>query len=104
MSSDGMKFKDAGKKMEMPMAAESPKVYPRFSVDLDQFPGLEAEVDESVELHLRGRVCSVEHSDYCHRMDVEVTSVAVPTHTHDSVGNLNEADIAMGKLKRGSRY
>lgn len=77
------------------------KVYPRFSVDLDQFPGLECDVDESVELHLKGRVCSVEHSDYCHRMEVEVQSVAVPTHTHDSIGSANEADAALGKLRGG---
>jgi hypothetical protein len=101
MSSE-MKFLDAGKKMEGPALAEPPqKVYPRFSVDLEQFPGLKADVDESVELHLKGRICSVEHSDYCHRMDVEVQSIAVPTHTHDSVGAMNEADRAMSKLKRG---
>ena len=102
MSFDELKFMDAGKKME-PISAEPPKVYPRFSVDVEQFPGLSADVDESVELHLKGRVCSVEHSDYCHRMDVEVTSVAVPSHTHDSVGPHNEADRALGKLKTGRK-
>ena len=96
-----MKFMDAGKKYDMPMAVESPKVYPRFRVDLDQFPGLEADVDESVELLLKGRVCSVSHNDYCHEMEVEVTSVAVPSHTHESVGPKNEADSALGKLRSG---
>jgi hypothetical protein len=102
MAMDSMKFMDAGKKMESPMVTDSPsKSYPRFRVDLDQFPGLSCEVDECVELHLKGRVCSTTHTDYCHDMEVEVTSIAVPTHTHDSVGLLNEADVAMGKLKTG---
>lgn len=90
---------DAGKKSEgVPMDAPQ-KYYPRFTVDLDQFPGLKAEVDESIELHLKGRVCSVTHTDWSHSMEVEITSVAVPTHTHDSVGPMNEADSALGKLK-----
>ena len=96
-----MKFMDAGKKSEMVTEKPSQKYYPQFCVDLDQFPGLLAEVDESVELHLKGRVCSVTHNDYCHQMEVEVTSVAVPTHTHDSVGPMNEADKVMGKLRGG---
>ena len=96
-----MKFMDAGKKSDLAIPETSPKYYPKFCVDLDQFPGLLAEVDESVELHLKGRVCSVTHNDYCHQMEVEVTSVAVPTHTHDSVGPMNEADKAMGKLRGG---
>lgn len=100
-----MKFMDAGHKSDLPApATESPKYYPKFRVDLDQFPGLEADVDESVELHLKGRVCAITHNDYCHEMEVEVTSVAVPTHTHDSIGPMNEADQALGKLKRPSRY
>ena len=100
---DSMKFMDAGKKFDMPTVAspEQTKVYPRFRVDLDQFPGLSCEVDECVELHLKGRVCATTHTDYCHDMEVEVTSIAVPTHTHDSVGEMNEADRAMGKLKTG---
>lgn len=102
MSSE--KYMDAGKKLESYPTDVPQKVYPRFTIDLDQFPGLECDVDESVELHLRGRVCSVEHSDYAHRMDVEVTSVAVPSHTHDSVGPINEADKALGKLKMARRY
>lgn len=103
MATDNLKFMDAGKKLESPMATESPKYYPKFRVDLDQFPGLVADVDESVELHLKGRVCSITHNDYCHEMEVEVTSVAVPTHTKDSVGPMNEADRALGKMKSG-RY
>jgi hypothetical protein len=98
------KFMDAGKKMESPDATLPAKSYPRFCVDLDQFPGLEADVDESVELHLKGRVCSVTHNDWNHSMEVEVTSVAVPSHTHDSVGPMNEADAALGKLRGSSRY
>ncbi len=101
---DDMKFKDAGKKLDMPMAAEAPaKSYPRFRVDLDQFPGLECDVDECVELHLKGRVCGVTHNDWCHDMEIEVTGIAVPSHTHDSIGPLNEADKALGKMKTG-RY
>lgn len=105
MSSE-YKFKDAGKKIEGPtMQPEAPaKTYPRFTVDLDQFPGLRADVDESIDLHLRGRVCSITHNDWSHSMDVEVTSIAVPTHTHDSVGSRNEADTALGKLTTGRRF
>ncbi len=99
------KFMDAGKKSELSAPMETPqKYYPKFCVDLDQFPGLECDVDESVELHLKGRVCSVTHNDYCHQMEVEVTSVAVPTHTHDTIGPSNEADSALGKLKKNPRY
>jgi hypothetical protein len=98
MSSE-MKFKDAGKKPDMGVLdAPAPKIYPRFTVDLDQFPGLECEVDETVELHLRGRVCARNHNDWGNTMDVEVTSIAVPSHTHDSIGPKNEADSALGKM------
>jgi len=97
------KFMDAGRKLDTPTTAPAPRSYPRFTVDLDQFPGLEADVDESVELHLKGRVCSVEHSDYCHSMQVEVQSVAIPTHTHDSIGPMNEADKALGKMRSSRR-
>ena len=99
---DNMKFMDAGTKLDGPMAeVASPKIYPRFRVDLEEFPGLECDVDEHVELNLKGRVCEVVHNDYSHHMEVEVTSIAVPTHTHNSIGAMNEADVAMGKLKTG---
>lgn len=102
---DEMKFMDAGKKYDNPVAAESnQKIYPKFRVDLDQFPGLECDVDECVELHLKGRVCSLTHNDYCHEMEIEVTAVAVPSHTHDTIGPMNEADKALGKMKTGGRY
>lgn len=104
MSTEKMKFMDAGHASPTLAVTDDVKVYPRFRVDLDDFPGLQADVDESVELHLKGRVCSVTHNDWCHEMEVEVTSVAVPTHTHDTVGPSNEADAALGKLKSNSRY
>lgn len=97
---DTLKFMDAGKKSEAIVADTPQKYYPRFSVDLDQFPGLQADVDESVELHLKGRVCSVTHNDYCHEMEIEVTSIGLPSLTKDSVGNPNEADKALNKLRR----
>jgi len=93
-----MKFMDAGKKMETGLLPEAPsgKVYPRFTVDLDKFPKLKADVDESVELHLKGRVCGVTHTDYCNSMDVEVQSIAAPNHTHDSE---NAADKEYERLR-----
>jgi hypothetical protein len=97
MATETMKFKDAGKNLEMPTSAPT-KVYPRFTVDLDQFPGLECEMDESVELHLRGRVCSLTHNEWSHTMEVEVEHIAVPTHTHETIGPRNEADSALGKM------
>lgn len=101
---EDMKFMDAGKKMEgLPMDAPA-KSYPRFTVDLDQFPGLQCDVDESVELTLRGRVSALTHNDWSHSMEIEVTSIAVPSHTHESVGPRNEADAALGKLKTPRRY
>lgn len=99
-----MKFMEAGKKDEISITGSPAKSYPRFTVDLDQFPDLKADVDESVELHLRGRVCALTHTDWCNSMEVEVMSVAVPTHTHESVGLLNEADRALGKMKTARRY
>lgn len=100
-----MKFMDAGKKMDSTMVVDAPsKVYPKFRVDLDQFPDLDCDVDESVELTLRGRVCGVTHNDWCHEMEVEVTSIAVPTHTNDRVGPMNDADVALGKMKSKRRY
>lgn len=105
MATENLKFMDAGKKLDSPMAAvDSPKYYPKFRVDLDQFPGLQADVDESVELHLKGRVCSITHNNYCHEMEIEVTSVGIPTHTKDSIGPMNEADRALGKMKNSGRY
>ena len=101
MTSGAMKFMDAGKKTGNLPETAPVKVYPRFTVDLDQFPGLEADVDEHVELHLGGRVCAITHNDWNHSMEVEVTEVAVPTHTHDSVGPKNEADSVLGKLRSG---
>jgi hypothetical protein len=95
-----MKFKDAGKNLEtIAGPASTEKYYPKFSVDLDQFPDLKAEMDDSVELVLRGRVCRLESSEYCNTMEVEVLSVAVPSHTHDSAGDMNTADKELGRLK-----
>lgn len=104
MSSD-LKFKDAGKSVASPLAAPE-KVYPRFTVDLDQFPGLEGELDEDIELHLKGRVCALNHSDYSHSMDVEVRSLAHPDHTHEGfakIAVINIADQELSKLKGNRR-
>ena len=95
-----MKYMDAGKSNQLPEEATT-TYYPRFTVDLDQFPGLKCDVDECIDLHLKGRVCSVSHNDYSHSMDIKVTSIAVPSHTSESVGPKNEADMALGKLKGG---
>lgn len=97
-----MKFMDAGKALDSPTSPA--KYYTKFCVDLQQFPGLEADMDECVELNLKGRVCSLTHNEYCHEMQIEVTSVAIPSHTHETVGPMNEADKALGKMKSKSRY
>lgn len=104
MSSE--KYMDAGKKMDSPgvLVDKPTKIYPKFRVDLDQFPGLKLDVDESIDLSLRGRVCSITHNDWCHEMEIEVTSIAVPSHTDERIGPKNEADLALGKLKSARRY
>jgi hypothetical protein len=94
------KFMDAAKSLTEPTTSPQ-KYYPKFCVDLDQFPGLAAEMDESVEIVLRGRVCGLTHNEYSHTMEVEVQAIQVPSHTNDAVGPMNEADKAMGKLKSG---
>lgn len=101
---DNMKFMDAGKESGFDSPTLPTKYYPKFTVDLSQFPGLQADMDECVELNLKGRVCSLTHNEYCHEMQVEVTSVAIPTHTKDSIGPMNEADKALGKMKSARRY
>jgi hypothetical protein len=103
MSSE--KYMDAGKKMEVPTLADAPtKVYPRFTVDLDQFPGLECDMDENVDINLRGRVCGLNHNEWRYDMEIEVTSIAIPSHTNEHIGPKNEADLALGKLKSGRSY
>lgn len=94
MSIEG--FKDAGYTPKAEIATP-PKIYPKFCVDLDQFPDLEAGVDEYVDLRLRGRVCSRNHSDYGNTMDLEVMALAKDAGS-------NEADKALGKLKSSKRY
>lgn len=74
------------------------------TIDLDKFPGVHADVDDSVRFEGSGRVCSVTHNDYCNEMQIEVSKISIPTHTSDSVGAMNEADVAMGKLKSKPRY
>lgn len=73
-------------------------------VDLDKYPGLKIDVDESIRFEGSGRVCSIRHNDYFNEMEIEVTKFSVPTHTHESVGPMNEADAALGKLKSGGKY
>ena len=75
-----------------------------ITIDLEKFPGLMTEVDESIRFEGSGRVCEVRHNDYCHEMQVEVTKISIPSHTQDTIGPVNEADIAMGKLKTGRKY
>ena len=88
----------------MAVPETSKKIYPRLSIDLDQFPDLKGDVDETGELHICYRVCSVQHNEYSHSMDLEITSIAVPRHSHEDVkGSGNEADRSLNKLKSPSR-
>lgn len=89
-----MKYMDASRPMPTLADVTTEKVYPRFTVDLDQFKDLAADVDEGVELTLRGRVCSRNHTDYCNTMEIEVQAIGVP-----SAADFNEADRALAKLK-----
>jgi hypothetical protein len=97
-----VKYMDAGKSTEateaVPATASPTKYYPRLCIDLDQFPELKAEVDEVGDLSIRFRVCSVRHNDYCHEMELEVTSIGVPKSGD------NEADKAYEKLRSKPRY
>jgi len=100
MSSKEMKFMDAGKAPESVATLDKPnKYYPKFTIDLDQFPDLEAEVDESVELKLKGRVCGITHNEWSHTMEVEVQAIAIPSHTSDDIGPRNKADEEFGKMR-----
>lgn len=98
MASD-YKFMDAGKTISAPEPAGPQKSYRKVCIDLDQFPGLSADMGEIVDIHIRGPVTRLVHDEYCHEMEVEQREVAIPTHTHESVGPRNEADAALGKLR-----
>lgn len=97
-----MQFKDAGKTYPgLAMESDKPsKSYPRFTIDLDQFPGLEADVDEEIEITLRSRVSGITHTDYCHTMDLEVRSIAQPGDARPSkIALVSAADQELEKLK-----
>jgi len=102
MSSHDMEFRTAGK----PATAKEEISYPHLFIDLDQFPGLEGDLDEEIELHVRGRVCSLSHSYGSHSMDVEVQKIAHPDHTHDDevpkVAVISIADSELSRMKRRS--
>ena len=85
------------------MATEMPERKITICVDLDKFPGLEAGVDDSIKFEGSGRVSAVTHNDWCHEMTIEVTKFSIPSHTQDSIGPMNEADAALGKLKNRSQ-
>ena len=93
------KLWDAGKKTEMPAIAgdsvRAEKIYPRLSVDLDQCPALKADVDQDVELRIRGRVCEVRHNDWSHSMEIEVQAIGEA----DERGEENNADKALRKMR-----
>ena len=83
---------------------DAPEYKMKICVDLEKYPGAKAEVDDSVRFEGSGRVCSVTHNDWSYTMEIEVTNFSVPTSTKDSVGPMNEADMALGKMKQKSRY
>lgn len=101
-----LKFIDAGKVIPSTMPGPPEKIYPRLSIDLDQFPGLEGDLDEEIEFHGRGRVCGLTHNDYSHSMDLEIRSLAHPDHTHGEMPKIalvSIADQELSKLKGKSR-
>lgn len=83
---------------DLAIEAQERKMY--ITIDLDKFPGLKADVDESVRFAGSGRVCSVRHDDYCNEMQVEVTTISLPSSGDDG----NDADKALGKLKTRRSY
>ena len=83
--------------------ADVPERKMMITVDLSKYPGLKTDVDESIRFEGSGRVCSITHNDWCNEMQIEVSKFSVPSHTHDSVGQANEADMALGKMTRGRR-
>lgn len=98
--SSNYKFKDAGKSAVATLPGPSEKIYPRFTVDLDQFPGLSGELDEEVELHLKGRICGLTHNDYSHSMEVEVRSLSHPDHSHGDMPKIALVSIADQELEK----
>lgn len=84
------KFKDASRKLDTVPSPSNKKIYPRFTVDLDQNKGIKAGLDDKIELHLKGRVSRLEKGDYGHSMEVEVQSIA-----HGG----NSADKELAKMK-----
>jgi len=77
------------------------KPLPRLCIDLEDYPELEGDVDDIVEFRVRGRICSKQHSDYCKTQDIECKAIYDAAKATPTVGPLNEADKALGKLKAG---
>ena len=91
-----MKFKDAGKKLEvLPAGPPEGKYYPRFSID-DKETG-KLEIDDVIPL--RGRVCGIHKTDGCNSIEVEVTEIGVPDVTNKIKEPKNEADRDLEKMQ-----
>lgn len=82
------------------ISTDAPERKMYITIDLDKYPGLKADVDESVRFAGSGRVSSVRHNDYCNEMEVEVTTISLPSSGDDG----NDADKALGKLKTRRSY
>jgi len=92
-----LKYKDAGKKLDMPVqTSPAEKYYPRFSID-DKETG-KLEIDDIIPI--RGRVCGIHKSDCGNSIEVEVTEIGVPDVSSKAKEPRNEADRELDKLNR----
>ena len=90
-----MKYKDAGKKLDMAVTTSpAEKYYPRVTLDEKG----DFCMDDVVPL--RGRVCGIHKTEYGNSVEVEITEVGVPDVTGKAKEPRNEADRELDKLNR----
>lgn len=75
-----LKFKSAAKsyKETMPTAQLADEYFQRICVDLNDFPNLEGELGDVVEMTIKAKVVSKRESETCNDQDMEIVSIGVP--------------------------
>lgn len=88
---------------DMPMSP--PKSYPRLTVDVDQFPGIDGDVDENFSGVIQGRICGRSHTDYCNTVEIEITKISdvEAGDTPMRIAMIGIADQELSKLKGKKR-
>jgi len=99
-----MSFKDAGTELQTVAADVPAKIYPRFNIDVKEFPELQGNVDEHIEFRVRGRICERVHNDWSNSITVEALAISKCGEKEAATGPYNEADKAMEKLKSARSY